>query len=188
MPLSQLRQLPGAPELEGAWLRARAGEDGYLAGTDGETAACDVQTVPVVTGSVDPGVIDNMIALAQTAGEAEGTVGTAAAPGSPLHLRSGALSPEAWQALRYAVARLAIDLVSGPARIAAILRRGLLGKPCNTRACPWTSATETPSPPASAARCCCATAPAPGPAAAAPWSTATCTTCASHAPPSPQAA
>ncbi len=27
IPLSQLRQLPGAPELEDAWIRARLGED-----------------------------------------------------------------------------------------------------------------------------------------------------------------
>src|SRR5579862_9255815 len=51
IPLSQLRQLPGAQELEDAWIRARAGEDGYLSGTDAETAACDAQTVPVVTGT-----------------------------------------------------------------------------------------------------------------------------------------
>jgi Domain of unknown function (DUF222) len=156
IPLSQLRQLPGAPELEDAWLRARAGEDGYLTGQDAQTAACDAQTVPVVTGTMDPGVIDQMIALARTAAEAagpdalvgnpddgtaddrdaEGTVGTAAAPGSRMHLRSGATSPEAWRALRYAMARLAIDLVSGPAGIAAILRQGLLDKPYNTPSLP----------------------------------------------------
>ena len=158
IPLSQLRQLPGAQELEDAWIRARAGQDGYLTGQDAETAACDAQAVPVVTGVMDPDVIDKMIALAQTTaeaadlyvaagnqddataddgnGDAEGTVGTAAAPGSRMHLRSGALSPEAWQALRHAMARLAIDLVSGPAGIAAILRQGLLGKPCSTPSLP----------------------------------------------------
>jgi hypothetical protein len=150
IPLSQLRQLPGAQELEDAWIRARLGEDGYLTGQDAETAACDTQAVPVVTGSMDPGVIDQMIALARTAAEvagpdapagnqddaAEGTARTAAAPGSRTDLRSGALSPEAWQALRYAMARLAIDLVSGPAGVAAILRRGLLGKPYNTPSLP----------------------------------------------------
>jgi hypothetical protein len=174
IPLSQLRQLPGAPELEDAWLRARAGQDGYLSGTDAETAACDAQTVPVVTGSVNPGVIDQMIALAQAAAEAQsspgGTTGAdgaasadpandsarpaadapppapgdasadADAPpgeaGSSACPRSGSLSPEAWRALRYAVARLAVDLVSGPAGIAAVLRQGLLDKPCNTPSLP----------------------------------------------------
>jgi hypothetical protein len=158
IPLSQLRQLPGAQDLEDAWIRARAGQDGYLTGQDAQAAACDAQTVPVVTGTMDPDVIDKMIALAQTAGEAaepnvrtgneddaaaddgdgdaEGTAGAAAAPGSRTHLRSGALSPEAWQAMRYAMARLAIDLVSGPAGIAAVLRQGLLDRPYNTPSLP----------------------------------------------------
>ena len=50
--------------------------------------------------------------------------------------RSGALSCEAWRALRYAMARLAVDLVSGPAGVAAILRQGLLDKPYNTPSLP----------------------------------------------------
>ena len=43
--------------------------------------------------------------------------------------RSKALPPEAWQALRYAIAKLAVDLVAGPDRLASILRRGLLEAP-----------------------------------------------------------
>jgi hypothetical protein len=113
IPLSQLRQLPGAAELEDAWSRAKAGQDGYLAGTD-------AQTVPVVTGTMDPDVIDQMIALSRIAAEADspgGAAGTAvtAAPGNGAHAGSRSLSSEAWRALRYAMARLAVDLVSGPA-------------------------------------------------------------------------
>jgi hypothetical protein len=126
IPLSQLRQLPGAQDLEDAWIRARVGQDGYLTGQDAETAACDAQTVPVVTGTMNPDVIDEMIALARTAAEAR--LSAVAAD----QARSEALSPKAWQALRYAMARLAIDLVSGPSGVAAILRRGLLDKPYNT--------------------------------------------------------
>jgi Domain of unknown function (DUF222) len=158
IPLSQLRRLPGAPDLEDAWIRARLGEDGYLAGKDAETAACDAQTVPVVTGTMDPAVIDQMINLARTAAEAEtpGAVtditgpadaGTAADTGAAAYVlqgnaarqenaRSGALSPVAWRALRYAMARLAVDLVSGPAGVAAVLRRGLLDQPYNTPSLP----------------------------------------------------
>jgi hypothetical protein len=144
IPLSQLRQLPGAPELEDAWIRARAGEDGYLTGQDAQAAACDAQTVSVVTGTVDPDVIDQMINLARTAAEAGGpreTAGsasqaaaesTATASAAPMRARSGSLSPQAWQALRYAMTRLAVDLVSGPAGVAAILRQGLLEKPDGT--------------------------------------------------------
>ena len=46
------------------------------------------------------------------------------------------MSPQAWQALRYALARLAVDLVSGPAGVASILRRGLLEHPWNTPSFP----------------------------------------------------
>jgi hypothetical protein len=82
-----------------------------------------------------------MIALARAGaeagdGDAEGSLGGATAPGSQARDRSGALSAEAWQALRHAMARLAIDLVSGPAGIAAILRQGLLGKPYSTPSLP----------------------------------------------------
>jgi hypothetical protein len=40
------------------------------------------------------------------------------------------------QALRYSLAKLAIDLVSGPAGVASILRRGLLEHPWNTPSLP----------------------------------------------------
>jgi hypothetical protein len=139
IPLSQLRQLPGARELEDAWIRAGAGQDGYLTGADAETAACDAQTVPVVTGVMDPDIIDKMIALATTAAEADpgATASDPAGTADPEGAHgSGALSPEAWRALRYAMARLAVDLVSGPAGVAAVLRRGLLDKPYNTPSLP----------------------------------------------------
>ena len=153
IPLSQLRQMPGAGDLEDAWIRSFLGEDGYLVGKDAQAAACDAQTVPVVTGTMDDAVIDKMIDLARTAAEvgapdldsetdgrgssgtdvadAEGTEGT-----GEDRARSKGLSPEAWRALRHAMARLAVDLVSGPAGVAAILRQGLLEKPYNTPSLP----------------------------------------------------
>lgn len=71
---------------------------------------------------MDMTVIDQMIELALSAGEKPVT--------------SRAMSPEAWRALRYAMARLAVDLVSGPAGVAAILRTGLLEHPYNTPSLP----------------------------------------------------
>ena len=132
IPLSQLRQMPGAGDLEDAWIRARLGEDGYLTGKDAEAAACDAQTVPVVTGTMDPPVIDQMIDLARTAAQADAP---GAITGEPARA-SRALSPGAGRALRYAMARLAVDLVSGPAGIAAVLRQGLLSQPYNTPSLP----------------------------------------------------
>jgi hypothetical protein len=122
IPISQLRQMPGGSGLEDAWIRGRPGEDGYLAGKDAETAACDAMIVPVVTGRADLTVVDKMIELALSAGDEP--------------VRSRAMSPEAWRALRYAMARLAVDLVSGPAGLAAILRTGLLEAPYNTPSLP----------------------------------------------------
>ena len=115
MSLSQLRDMPGAPAIEDAYLRGLLGEDGYLTGKDAEAAVCDAQTVPVVTGHVDITVVDQMIELALSAGEQP--------------VKSKGLSPEAWRALRYAMARLAVDLVSGPAGLAAYLRTQLLEEP-----------------------------------------------------------
>ena len=126
--------MPGAGDLEDAWIRAFTGEDGYLTGKDAEAAACDAPTVPVVTGTVNPAVIDQMIGLARTAAQAQAA---AARPGDPTgRARTQGLSPEAWRALRHAMARLAIELVSGPAGVAAILRQGLLDQRYNTPSLP----------------------------------------------------
>jgi Domain of unknown function (DUF222) len=164
IPFSQLRDMPGAADLEDAWLRARLGEDGYLAGQDAETAACDAQTVPVVTGHPDMDVIDKMINLAKTGAETTGSPGpaapaeladsaapadtdTAAAPAA-LRDQPMPLSPQARRALRYAIARLAIDFVSGPAAIASVLRQGLLDKPWNTPSQPLDIGWANSIPPA----------------------------------------
>jgi hypothetical protein len=143
--------MPGAPDLEEAWIRAFLGEDGYLTGKDAETAACDAHVVPVVTGTMDPSVIDQMIDLARTAAEAEAPPRPALAPPLTMPLtkagaadhaaqegrRSAALSPQARRALRHAMARLDLDLLSGPA---AILRRA-----CSTS--PATPPASTPTAP-----------------------------------------
>jgi hypothetical protein len=122
VPIDQLRRMPGASELEDAWLRASLGETAdpgiaHLTGKDAEVIACDALTVPVVTAHADMTVIDKIIALAS------------AAPDS-------AASAEARQAHRYAVARLAVDFVSGPGGLASALRTGLLEHPYSTPSLP----------------------------------------------------
>jgi hypothetical protein len=139
--LSQLRSMPGAPEVEHAYFSALAGEHGYLSGTSAQVAACDAITVPVVTGHPDPDVVDKIIAIVLAYLDATGDDDSAGDSDSPwgggsegsATARSRALSPEAWQALRYAIARLAIDLASGPGGIASILRRSLLDEPFNAK-------------------------------------------------------
>jgi hypothetical protein len=135
--LAELLKLPGASELQEAWLAAMAGQHGYLAGKDAEVAACDAVITPVVTGQVDLSIVDAMIDLAaaylpghrkpaRPDGSAGGTSGTMGGRPRPL-------SPQAWQALRYAMARLAVNLVSGPGGLASVLRRGLLDEPYTSK-------------------------------------------------------
>jgi len=132
--LAELLKLPGASELHEAWLGALAGEHGYLAGKAAEAAACDAVIAPVVTGHPDMSVVDTMIDIvcAFLDGAFLDQAGPDGEPDSAGdRARSKALSPEAWQALRYAITRLAVDLVSGADGLASVLRRGLLDAPYN---------------------------------------------------------
>jgi hypothetical protein len=62
--LAELLATDGAASITATWLAALAGQPGYLAGKDAETAACDALIVPVVTGHPDLTVVDKMIAIA----------------------------------------------------------------------------------------------------------------------------
>ena len=85
--------------------------------------ACSYRHAPdLISGHADLTVVDQMIELALAAGQEP--------------VKSRELSPEAWRALRYAMARLAVDLVSGPAGLAAHLRTQLLDAPWNTPSLP----------------------------------------------------
>jgi hypothetical protein len=159
IPLSALRGMDGASAVEEAWLRARAGEHGYLTGKDAEVIACDALIVPVVTGSPDWNVIGQMITLVTDAhtrhgwpGQAPGQPGDHVQPGEPAHpgehvqpsgpvqpgqpLWLQSLPPREQEALLYGMARLAIDFVSGPGGIASALRRSLLGAQLNGKSVP----------------------------------------------------
>ena len=161
IPLSALRGIDGASAVEEAWLRARAGEPGYLAGNDAETVACDALIVPVVTGTPDWDVITQMITLvtdhhAHARAHAPATAarpGPAARPARPGRRarparrlsRPGApdrpdwprsLPPQEQEALLHGLARLAIDFVSGPGGVASALRRTLLGAQLNGKSVP----------------------------------------------------
>jgi len=60
IPISQLREMPGASGAEAAWVDSRAGDPGYLTGKAAQAAACDATMVPVVTGHVDWDAVDRM--------------------------------------------------------------------------------------------------------------------------------
>jgi hypothetical protein len=156
--LAELLALPGASQLTQAWLAALAGEHAHLAGKDAEAAACDAIITPVVTGHPDLSVVDQMIDIIvafidvtddRAAGEppigavhdpVEDRAARSAAGGDGEHAGASPRpvspvdpSPQAWQAVRYAIARLAVELVSGPGGLAATLRQGLLPVPYNSR-------------------------------------------------------
>ena len=152
--LAQLRGMHGAAAVEDAWLaEAAAGMPGYLTGKDAEAISCDALIVPVVTGGCDWDVIGQMVELVldayahggthggtgNGAGSAVGGTGSgndAGSTGSGAGEPARPLPPEAWEALQYAMARLAIGFVSGPGGLASALRRSLLQPPFNSRSVP----------------------------------------------------
>jgi Domain of unknown function (DUF222)/HNH endonuclease len=107
MDLDRLRGLPGAPGVESAW----AGQASAGPGDD-----CDAQIVPVVTGHLDPGVLDRL-AAALLHGAAPGLIPDSAAD-APRRARSE-------RAARQLIIKAASDLLSGPAGLASYLRTRL---------------------------------------------------------------
>jgi hypothetical protein len=113
----------GGPHAHGSGGRDSGTCDGHSAGSvtgdslDGGAGSVSARGTRNAGGGVPPG----------SAG------GSSARQDHSTAQSSRALSPEAWRALRYAMARLAVDLVSGPGGIAAVLRRGLLGDPYNSK-------------------------------------------------------
>jgi hypothetical protein len=132
--LDRLRGQPGAPGAEAAWAsQATAGP-----GDD-----CDAQIVPVVTGRVDPDVLDRLAAALLHATPAQpatdGQPGTGAQPGTPD--QPGPATPatpdqpgdtdatrraRAERAARQMILAAAADLLSGPGGLASWLRTRLL--------------------------------------------------------------
>jgi hypothetical protein len=132
--LDRLRGLPGAPGAETAW----AGQ-----ATAGPGDDCDAQIVAVVTGRVDPGVLDRLVAALLHPTPAQpgspdqpgpATPATSATPNQPAS--ATAASPDqpgstdatparAEQAARQMILTAAAGLLSGPAGLAAWLRTRL---------------------------------------------------------------
>jgi len=102
--LDRLRGLPGAPGAEAAW----AGQ-----ATAGPGDDCDAQIVPVVTGRVDPDVLDRLAAalLHGGPGQRGGT--------------DAARRARAERAARQMILTAAADLLSGPGGLASWLRTRL---------------------------------------------------------------
>jgi hypothetical protein len=123
--LDQLRGLPGAADAEAAWAGPPAGPG----------ADCDATIVPVVTGHVDPDVMDRLAAVLRDGREGQAEADEAEAARRDL----------AERAARQILIAHAADLMSGPAGLAAYLRTGLLGGPAASVSLPLDTgaATET---------------------------------------------
>jgi hypothetical protein len=114
MDLDRLRGLPGAPGAEAAWAGAATAPPG---------AECDAAIVPVVTGRVDPDVLERL-AAALLRPEAAPPA-SATQPGGHDSAADAARQARAMRAARRIVLAGAADLLSGPGGLAAYLRTRL---------------------------------------------------------------
>jgi hypothetical protein len=144
MTLDQLRGLEGASDAEAAWA-AR----GPAAGPGSD---CDASIVPVVSGHVDPVVLDRLAAALRgepgfwQPSSGPGRSGWQPAGQPPLAWpRSGGSLPgqlpfgpgsPMGARVRRLILRHAADLLSGPTGLAAFLRTGLLPGPAGTASLP----------------------------------------------------
>jgi Domain of unknown function (DUF222) len=137
--LAELRAMDDGSVLAGQWIgemavrwaahRAAdsdgAGGDGgaWLNGKTVKAVACDAVLTPVVTGDVDPGVLDDLVRLCVQLDRIEHRTGPA--DGEDAHTQpEGSLSRET---LRQAIIGKAVDLLSGPGGLASFLRTQQLG-------------------------------------------------------------
>jgi hypothetical protein len=159
--LAELRALDDGSVLAQEWIgemavrwaahRAAAsqtGSDGaaWLNGKPARAVACDATVIPVVTGQIDPGALDDLVSLClQYAGHGPHCrAGHDVSPPNDPHDRDprsegspgGGVTcpsrprpptPEALEMLRHAIIGKAVDLVSGPGGLASFLRTRLLG-------------------------------------------------------------
>jgi hypothetical protein len=165
MDLDRLRGMPGAAEAEASWPGPAAPPG----------AECDATIVPVVTGHVDPVVLDRLAAalvrggwhpasgtgqpgasqpgagLAGLAGQATAAQATAAQAtgrGEDTEEAQAARRELSAQAARRTVLAAATDVLSGPAGLAAYLRTGTLGGAAAAISLPLDTGTATDSIPA----------------------------------------
>ena len=132
-----LRAMPGASELEAAWITARAGQPGWLTGTGAEAAACDAKIIPVVTGTVDWQAADTMTDVWITAhGPDRGSQPCGCTCGGCTCPPRTPLSAETRARLRRTLLAMAADAMSGPDGLAAYLRTRKLGTPYNAASLP----------------------------------------------------
>ena len=143
--LAELLALDDGSVLAGEWIaemaarwaahRAAAsdgeGGDGaaWLDGPAARAVACDAILAPVVTGDVDPGVLDHLVRLCVELDRLEHGTGPAAAgrEAGPCPAEPQPSGSPSWESLRRAIIGQAVELLSGPGGLASFLRTRQLG-------------------------------------------------------------
>jgi HNH endonuclease len=138
--LAELRAMDDGSVLAGEWItemavrwaarRAEASEgsggDGgaWLGGRAVRAMACDAVITPVVTGDIDPGVLDDLVRLCVHLDRFEHGAPPPAGSqaGSPPEASSSPEASQSLEALRQAIIGKAVDLLSGPGGLASFLR------------------------------------------------------------------
>ena len=110
----------------------------WLTGDAARAVACDAMIVPVVAGDIDPGALEDLIALCVQYGHARrgGCADPAGQPGAADSAADagtagadGGGSAETLGELEQQILARVIQIISGPGGLASFLRRNLLGKP-----------------------------------------------------------
>jgi hypothetical protein len=137
MTLDELMRLTGTSAETGGpgsepW-RGQGAAPGWPAGwlpgpAAGPGAACDATIIPVVTGRVDPVLLDQLAAPLLRRG--------AAATRRPASLAARPVAPDARQTARDLVLAQAVRLLSGPGGLAAALRTGVPFRPATSASLP----------------------------------------------------
>ena len=128
-------------EYRAAWAGHRAaasagpGDGGaWLDGDAARAVACDAMIIPVVTGDVDPGAVDQLIGLCvqydriRGHGEGAGGAGPEDRAGTPEDPGPGGSRAEVLAMLEHQILAAVLQVVSGPGGVASFLRRNLLGR------------------------------------------------------------
>jgi Domain of unknown function (DUF222) len=118
----------------------RTGDGGaWLDGDDARAIVRDAMVIPVVTGNIDPGAVDQLIGFCvqydRIRGHADGTHDTSGgAPGgtgAPDGADAGGGAAGVLAMLEHQILAAVIAVVSGPGGVASFLRSNLLGKGLN---------------------------------------------------------
>jgi hypothetical protein len=164
MYFAELRELDEDSALQDKWIgeyRARwaghraaasvsTGDGGaWLEGDAAREVVCDAMIIPVVTGDIDPGAVEELIALCvtyhqlrtATPGPAEAPASTGTPDGTPVpaglagtaarHAEQAAVVEETLAELEHQILGKVLAVLSGPGGAASFLRRNLLGKGLN---------------------------------------------------------